>query len=225
MIFRVLAAFLLAVAIAAPAAGSVVTEDEGQFSRHWKEPTVIGPGVDTILGTAEKQNGHEFLALTGLAKGAQTLRFVFSAPASALTSDSYSAGGQVFWSAGPFGYAWDGTGAGTFQLSRWTPEQALELVLGPDFAGVLHLGIYFTHGRDVAWTLSLPSAPAPVAEDPLGTSVVPLSAAAGYWLAGMSLLAALGLRGEGKRRGQRRAVRAEEQGSPTALALSRPLPA
>jgi hypothetical protein len=225
MIFRLLSALSLAFALVSPAAASVLTEAGGQFSKHWHSPTVVGPDVETILGVAEKQNGHEFLALTGLATGDQTLRFVFSAPASALTSDSYSAGGQVFWSAGPFGYAWDGTGAGTFQLSRWTPEQALELVLGPDFAGVLHLGIYFTHGRDVAWTVSLPSAPASVAEDPLGTSVVPLSAAAGYWLAGMSLLAALGLRGEGKRRGQRRAVRAEEQGSPTALALSRPLPA
>jgi hypothetical protein len=158
---------------------------------------VVGPDVETILGVAEKQNGHEFLALTGLAAGAQTLSFAFTAPAWALISDSYSAGGEVLWSTGKFRHAWDGTGAGSFQLSRWTPERSLDLALGDDFAGTLYLGIYFTHGRDVSWSLSAPSR-ALRAEEP--AAVVPLGAAAGYSLAGFSMLAALGLRGGVQRR-------------------------
>ncbi len=78
-----------------PTAAAVVTEEEGQFSRHWKFPTEIGFGVDTILGTAEKQNAHEFIVLTHLVPGAQTLTFDFTAPDWALGPDSYSAGGQV----------------------------------------------------------------------------------------------------------------------------------
>jgi hypothetical protein len=199
MILRLLSSLSLAVALAAPAAASVVTEADGQFSKHWHSPTVIGLGVDTILGTAEKQNGHEFLALTGLAAGAQTLSFAFTAPASALTSDSYSAGGQVYWSASAFRHAWDGTGAGSFQLGRWTPEAALELLLGDDFAGTLYLGIYFTHGRDVSWSLSAPG-PVRAAEPGEGAAVVPLNAAAGYSFAGFSMLAALGFWGGSQRR-------------------------
>jgi hypothetical protein len=197
MILRLLSALLPALALALPATASVVTEADAQFSRHWHSPTVIGAGVDTILGTAEKQNAHEFLALTGLAAGAQTLSFAFTAPASALSSDSYSAGGQVLWSTGAFRHAWDGTGAGSFQLDRWTPDGAIDLILGDDFAGTLYLGIYVTHGRDVSWSLSAPSA-APVAA--ADVAVVPLHAGAGYFAAGLSMLAALGLWGEARRR-------------------------
>lgn len=190
MIPRLASALTLALALAAPAAASVVTEADGQFSRHWKDPTLIGAGVDTILGTAEKQNAHEFLALTGLKPGAQTLTFSFNAPDSALSQDSYSAGGQVLWQAGPFQHAWAGTSAGSFQLSRWTPESALEIVLGEDFEGPLHLGIYVTHGRDVSWSLVTAAADtAPVG----GLPAVPLPASALFVLGGLSMLAGFGL--------------------------------
>lgn len=224
MIPRLVAAVSLAIAIAGPVAGSVVTEADGQFSKHWKDPTVIGPGVDTILGTAEKQNGHEFLALTGLASGAQTLSFEFTAPSWALMSDSYSAGGQILWSTDPFRSNWDGAGVGSYQLSRWTPRTALDLVLGEGFTGTLYLGIYFTHGKDVAWRLSAPSAAARGGQ-PEAAAVVPLNATAGYALAGLALLATLGLWGRSRREDRRGGLRTEEQGSPTTLRLSRPLPA
>ena len=202
MIPRLLSALSLVLALAAPAAASVVTEADGQFSRHWKTPTAIGPGVDTILGTAERQNGHEFLALTGLTPGAQILSFVFTAPAWALSQDSYSAGGQVLWKDRPFQHGWDGISAGSFQLSRWTPESALEIILGEDFQGPLQLGIYFTHGRDVSWSVAAGTA-LRSAQAPSVAAAVPLPASVAYSLGGLSMLAALGLWGGSRRRALR----------------------
>lgn len=184
MFLRFLTGLLLALAAATPAAATVITESDAQFSRHWHSPTSIGSDVDLILGTAEKQNAHEFLALTGLATGAQTLSFVFEAPEWARTSYSYSAGGQVLWSTNPFRYAWDGAAVGTFQLSRWSPFGTLDLVLGDDFAGSLYLGFYITHGSDVSWSLSAPSARAPATE----AAPVPLPASAGFVLGGFIML-------------------------------------
>jgi hypothetical protein len=191
----ILIASLAASAVAAvlPAAASTITEDDVQFSRHWKNPTEIGFGADTILGTAEKQNGHEFIVLTGLTPGAQTLEFAFAVPDWALSSDSFSAGGQVLWSEDPFRHAWDGTFAGSFQLGRWSPRGTLSLALGEEFSGPLYLGIYFTHGSDVTWSLS---APGNAADNQLvdAPSSVPLPAAMWPMLGGMAVLAALGRR-------------------------------
>ena len=190
MISRIVPALSLALAVAAPAAATVLTEADGSFSRHWHSPTAVGQGVETILGTVEKQNTREFLALTGLRPGAQTLSFVFTAPDWALSSYSYSAGGQVLWSTSPFHHEWDGTGAGAFQLSRWMPQGTLDLALGEDFHGPLYLGIYTTHGRDVAWSIAA-SSPESVPE----VAAVPLPAPAAHVAVGLSLLAGLGLRG------------------------------
>lgn len=197
MISRFLSALSLALAFTVPAAASVVTEADGQFSRHWKSPTLIAPGTATILGTAEKQNAHEFLLLTGLLPGAQMMSFVFDAPDWALFSDSYSAGGQVLFSTSPFRHQWDGTGAGTFQLGRWTPKHAFDLVLGDDFAGDLYLGIYFTHGRDVTWSLST-GVGSKSASD---VAVVPLPSAAALAFGGLSMLFVVG-----RRRGTRQST-------------------
>ena len=117
-LLRIVSLAALVAGAGLPAAASVVTEADGQFSRHWKSPTEIGFGADSILGTAEKQNAHEFVVLTDLSSGAQTLSFEFTAPDWALTSDSYSAGGQILWSTQPFRHAWDGSRVGLFQLDR-----------------------------------------------------------------------------------------------------------
>ena len=79
-LLRIASFAALVVGAGLPAAASVITADDGEFSRHWKRPTEIGFGADTILGMAEKQNGHEFIVLTGLSAGAQTLTFDFTAP-------------------------------------------------------------------------------------------------------------------------------------------------
>ena len=198
MVSRLLRIAALAAALAAgpalTASAAVVTEADGQFSRDWRAPTAIGLGADTILGTAEMQNGHEYLVLTGLPSGAQSLTFTFNAPAWALGSGSYSAGGQILWSQDAPRWDWYGTGAGSYQLSRWTPQQTLTLNLGAGFAGPLYLGIFFTHGSDVAWSLSAPTNAAP--EAPAAQpAAVPLPASALQILAAMMFLGALGAGG------------------------------
>ena len=223
MISRLARIALLALAAActgAAASASIVTEGGGQFSRDWRSPTGIGFGADTVLGTAERQNGHEFLFFSSLGAGAQTLEFAFTAPAWALSSDSYSAGGQILWRTDAFRWAWDGTGAGSFQLGRWTPQQTLRLSFGDDFkGGPLYLGIYFTHGQDVSWSLSAPGNGAPPAVD--APAPVPLPAGLGP-LGGRPLDS----RGSGSGAAARRLIGAgcgrKSPGSPTKHALSRP---
>ncbi len=203
--------FLLSLAGAtAPSVASVITEEDAQFSRHWKSPTEIGFGYDTVLGTAEKQNAHEFIAFSALAQGAQVLSFEFTIPDDALLSDSYSGGGKVFWSSTPFRHAWDGEIAGSFQLDRWSPSATVDVLLSDEFDGSLYLGVYFTHGRDVRWQLSVPGNVVPAVENPesLNNLVlieqagaaspapapVPLPAGVWFMLGGMSLLGGLSLR-------------------------------
>lgn len=197
MILRLFSVLSIAAAFAMPAAASVLSEADGQFSRHWMRPTEVAAGIDTILGTAEKQNAHEFLLLTGLRPGAQTLNFSFQAPDWALDTYSFSAGGLVMWTTNPFKHAWDGIGLDAFQLSPWAPEAPVELVLGDDFEGPLYLGIYLTHGRDVTWSIS--TSPADAWAKAPEASPVPLSAAAGYGLAGCAMLAAFGIRDSSRR--------------------------
>lgn len=183
--FVVVVASVLAVALSA--AASVVTEADGAFSRQWKRPTEIGFGADTILGIAERQNQHEFIVLSALPAGAQSLTFDFTAPDSALSSYSYSAGGQVLWSTEPFRHAWDGQRAGAFQLSRSTPSQSLEIALDRTVSGPVYLGVYFTHGRDVSWQLSAPGNRA--AASPV-LAPIPVPAAAVLLLGGLATFAA-----------------------------------
>ena len=92
----------------------------------------------------------------------------------------------MLWQAGPFRHAWDGTSAGSFQLSRWTPQSGLQIVLGEDFEGPLHLGIYFTHGRDVSWSLSA------VTERADSTTPIPLPASAMLVAGALSMLPGFG---------------------------------
>lgn len=179
---------------ALPAAASVLSEADAPFSRSWSQPTEIGQGADAILGTAEVQNGHEFIVLTGLRAGGQTLSFTFETPDWALSSDSYSAGGQILWSTDPFRWAWDGTSAGAFQLDRWTTERTVDVILGDDFAGPLYLGVFLTHGSDVAWNAFAPgnaAIPTPAMPAP---GVVPLPAGMWLMIAALALLVGLGRR-------------------------------
>ncbi len=201
-----------------PASASVISEDDAQFSRHWKSPTQIGFGYDTVIGTAERQNSHEFIAFTSLAQGAQVLSFVFTIPDYARTSDRYSGGGVVFWSADPFRHAWDGENAGSFQLGRWTPSQTVEILLGDDFRGSLNVGVYFTHGSDVAWQLSAPGNAMPAVQDPESLNNIvlvepsdapspapaPVPLPAGIWLmlGGMSMFGGMSLQKQLRRSGE-----------------------
>jgi hypothetical protein len=167
-----------ALALSAPAQAATIHEGNlasGSFSGKWSAPTALGTGVTEVTGTGS-QHAFDFFTFT-LPKGAQTLTFDFWAPQG--IGHSYSAGGTIKTSTTPFQWGWDGTQSGTFQLNRQKPTDRVTLALGPDFAGTLHVGLYFTHGANISYRVSTNAAvPAP--------GVVPLPAT------GLLLLTALG---------------------------------
>lgn len=178
LVLSLAAATLAVCGLASGANGATLNELSvagGDFSDAWSAPTVIGNGYDTIAGTGAGNN-FDMLAFTGLSSGAQRLTFDFSAPA--VRDWSYSAGGALLYSTQPFRWGWDGVWAGTFQTSYWTPNAQVTLDLGPAFAGTLYVGLYFTHGSNLAYTISAPGnalvAPPPVASVPVPASAIVL---------------------------------------------------
>lgn len=190
--FRTAAAALLVAGGTAvsPAAAATISEPGqpgGDFGNAWNAPTVIGNGFDLVQGTGGANN-HDILAFTGLAPGAQTVTLDFAAPAG--IDWSYAAGGSVLYSTQPFQWAWDGASAGNVSIGYANPAQSLSLALGPSFGGTLYLGLYFTYGQNLGYTISLPGNAAP-------PPAVPLPASA--WLLGAALAA-----GAAARRARRR---------------------
>jgi hypothetical protein len=168
----------LALAFAAPAGAATIHEGDlagGSFSGSWSAPTALGAGVTEVTGTGS-QHAFDFFTFT-LPSGAQTLTFDFWAPVG--IGHSYSAGGTIKTSTTPFQWGWDGQQTGTFQLGKQKPTDQVTLSLGPDFAGILHVGLYFTHGANMSYRVSSDA----VAAAP---GVVPLPAT------GLLLLTALG---------------------------------
>ncbi len=185
---------LLAAGLAAlPAGAATISElalPGADFSNSWAAPTVIGTGFDQVQGTGGANN-YDILAFTGMAAGAQTVSLTFAAPSG--IDWSYAAGGNVLYSTQPFRWGWDGMTAGVVSLGYANPSQTISLALGPSFGGTLYLGLYFTYGQDLGYTVSLPGNAAP-------PPAVPLPASA--WLLGAALAGgAAVLRRAGRRTG------------------------
>jgi hypothetical protein len=166
-----------ALAFTAPAGAATIHEGTSRAaaSRAATAPTALGAGVTEVTGTGS-QHAFDFFTFT-LPTGAQTLTFDFWAPQG--IGHSYSAGGTIKTSTTPFQWGWDGKQTGTFQLGKQKPTDRVTLSLGPDFAGILHVGLYFTHGANMSYRVSSDA----VAAAP---GVVPLPAT------GLLLLTALG---------------------------------
>ncbi|SFH90120.1 hypothetical protein [Albimonas pacifica] len=146
-----LAGIVLAVLPAVGAQALTVSESTaGEFSSDWSNPTEIGAGVDRVSGTGSA-NAYDILHFTGLAAGAQALTLSFVAPEG--VDWSYAAGGSVLWSEDPFRWSWDGATAGEVRLDYYGREQTVTLALPDGFAGDLYLGLYFTHGAGLAYTI------------------------------------------------------------------------
>ena len=184
------AAVLLTLSVASAEAATILESDlaGGDFSNSWSAPTVIGNGYDLIQGTGDGNN-FDILAFTGMAFGAQTVTLTFSAPVG--IGPSYAAGGSILFSAQAFRWGWDGQSAGTFFTSLGTPTQTASINLDSSFGGSLYLGLYFTFGQNLSYSVSLPGNATPPS--------VPLPASVGL-LAGA-------LAGFGAMRASRRAKR------------------
>jgi hypothetical protein len=167
-----------ALAFTAPAGAATIHEGDlagGSFSGSYGTPTALGAGVTEVTGTGS-QHAFDFFTFT-LPTGAQTLTFDFWAPQG--IGYSYSAGGAIRVSTSAFKHNWDGKDAGNFQLGYWDRDDRVTLSLGPDFAGILNVGLYFTHGANISYRVSTDAVVA-------APGVVPLPAT------GLLLLTALG---------------------------------
>lgn len=144
----------------------------GAFGASWSAPTKVDAGIDTIVGTGRQNQFDNFVF--ALPAGAQRLTFDFAAPK--VAGHSYSAGGEILYSATPFRWGWDGARAGAIQVDYSKPQQSFALDLAKDFIGTLYLALNFTHGSDLSYSISAPSnAPAPV---PLPAGLVLIGTAA-----------------------------------------------
>jgi len=188
--FSASATVALATLLAQPALSATLNEASlpgGAFSSSWSNPTTIANGYDTITGTGAG-NQFDIFAFTGLASGAQSLTFNFAAPSG--IGWSYAAGGNLLYSTQPFRWGWDGTTFGVVNSNYYTPNQQVTLNLNAAFAGTLYVGLYFTYGSNLGYSISVPgnaALPPPV-------SGVPLPAAGGLMLAGIAGLGGLGAR-------------------------------
>ncbi|MBP7002380.1 hypothetical protein [Amaricoccus sp.] len=185
-----IAAALLASLVAAGASAATLREADmsgGAFSGSWKSPTAVGRDVDVIEGVGEG-NRYDIFALS-LPTGAQKLTFDFTAPAK--YDWSYSAGGQILTSEKPFQWDWDGKYASGVQVDYYKPAQSVTLDLADSFGGTLYLALAFTHGKDLAYHVSLPGNAAPVPSTP---APAPVPLPAGFLLIGSAAAALAGVR-------------------------------
>jgi hypothetical protein len=184
----------LAVLIAPPALSATLSEASlpgGSFSSAWSNPTIISNGYDTITGTGAG-NQFDILAFTGLASGAQSLTFNFAAPSG--IGWSYAAGGNLLFSTQPFRWGWDGTTFGVVNSNYYSPNQQVVLNLNAAFTGTLYVGLYFTYGSNLGYSISVPGNVAPPPPPPPPVTGVPLPAAGALMLAGIAGLGGLSVR-------------------------------
>ena len=185
-------AFLAAVAALAVSSASAATLSEadlpgGAFGSAYNSLTAVAGGFTTITGTGNGGTSDN-VVLTGLPTGAQKLTFTFNAPAG--YDHSYSAGATILYDTLPFDWAWDGHAAGSVQVGYGQPSQTFSLDLTDAFAGPLYLALNFTHGSNLAYSISVPSNSGAI--DLPGEPVAPVPVPAGLTLIGTGL-AALGL--------------------------------
>ncbi|WP_339951943.1 hypothetical protein [uncultured Albimonas sp.] len=128
---------------------TVSESDAGEFSSNWSSPTAIA-GASSVSGTGAG-NDYDLFHFSGLAAGAQALTLTFVAPEG--IGYSYSAGATIKWSDEAFRWGWDGATAAEVQVDYYTTERTVTLSLPDSFAGDLWLGLYFTHGAGLAYTI------------------------------------------------------------------------
>lgn len=188
----------LALAVSSQAATLTESDVNGGFSNDFRNPTVVGPGIDLITGGLSTGGGgsvadeFDFLQFTNLQPGAQTVSFTFSLAVPSGFTGFIGAGGTVRVKTDPFEFsAFEGT-AQQFQLSfnsfnpaGSTPTQTLSFDLGSSFAGPeLFVNVRTTNAtQPFSFGVAVP-----------GNAIAPVPLPATGWLMMFGLAAAFGMR-------------------------------
>jgi hypothetical protein len=126
----------------------------GEFSADYRAPTRIPAGVGRVSGTGGV--GSDDYLLFDLSPGAQVVTLEFRAPEG--IGYSYSAGGVVLFDTRAFAYEWAGTQAPEpIRLDHRRRQQSMTIALPESFGGRLFIALNYTHGEDIAWSLSVPA--------------------------------------------------------------------
>jgi hypothetical protein len=126
----------------------------GEFSSDYRAPTRIPAGIGRVSGTGGV--GSDDYLLFDLLPGAQTVTLEFRAPEG--IGYSYSAGGVVLFDTEAFAFEWAGTQLPVpIRLDHGRRRQSMTIALPESFGGRLYLALNFTHGEDIAYSLSVPS--------------------------------------------------------------------
>ncbi len=155
---RTVAGTILAMMAAAGSAdASALRETDlpgGEFSGDYKAPTHVAAGIDQVRGTGSVGSDDYFLF--DLPAGAQSVVLEFRAPDK--VGYSYSAGGVVLFDTKAFAYEWAGTQLPMpIRLDHRRRQQSMTISLPKSFGGRLFIALNFTHGEDLAYSLSVPS--------------------------------------------------------------------
>ena len=189
-----LAITLSAGGLAAGATTIAETDFGGDYSGDWRVGSLISQPVDAITGTWSGGNDYDFLTLSGLATGVQSVTLTFSAIAQDASAHSFSAGGEVLMKTSSYLYsAWEGQSVGSVHLDHGNAGPlSFTIRTAEDFGGTLYLGLYGTYGRlqytisDMVWANANANAPLPA-----GGMAVPLPPSAlllGGGLVGLAVL-------------------------------------
>lgn len=152
-------AILVTVGMAGAPSASEATLSEtelpgGRFSADYRAPTRIAPGIERIVGTGGVDSDDYFQL--DLPAGPHSIVLEFRAPEG--IGYSYSAGGVVLVETQPFAYEWAGTQLpDPIRLDHRRREQSMTVTLPPSFGGRLYVALNFTHGEDIAYSVSIPA--------------------------------------------------------------------
>lgn len=197
-LFALSAALFMSLFQSAQAATLSETAVAGGFSGDFLTPTLVSAGTTAIDGTLSSGD-FDYLQLTGLGAGAQTLFFIMNLATPVGLAGNPEARGEIRVSDAAFTSAFDGTrinpaaGVNDFELSfdladipGSVPFQALSYDLDASFGGGdLYLSILPTFAtQEFSFGIAVPSAPIPPAPVPVPAAGFLLLAA----IAGLTLM-------------------------------------
>ncbi|MEM9044304.1 MAG: VPLPA-CTERM sorting domain-containing protein [Pseudomonadota bacterium] len=180
--------------------------DGGDLSDNFQNPTVIGPGFDSVTAIRNGSEQFDFFVFTNLPTGSQQIDFqiVPNTPVGD-TEFSFNAGGNPRVSFDPFQFEFDGDSLGNAQIVFNDQEETLSFLTPEDFEGVLYVSFNFTNGTNIRLNVQ-------------GFTEIPLPAGSVLLLTGIAAFARLA-RCQG-RKNRKKADASQPAASATAIEIT-----